>query len=52
MLKMFNPIALKMAKTPLSFGRSECSRVKLHVFGSLYCLCGSVNAQSLISFFL
>ena len=23
----FNPIALKMAKTPLSFGHSECSRV-------------------------
>ena len=23
-----NPIALKMAKTPYSFGHSECSRVK------------------------
>ena len=26
----FNPIALRMAKTPLSFGHSECSRVKYH----------------------
>ena len=24
----FNSIALRMAKTPLSFGHSECSRVK------------------------
>ena len=24
----FNPIALKMAKTPYSFGCSECNRVK------------------------
>ena len=25
---VFNPIALRMAKTPLSFGHSECNRVK------------------------
>ena len=25
---IFNPIALKMAKTPLSFGHSECNRIK------------------------
>ena len=24
----FNPFALRMAKTPLSFGHSECNRVK------------------------
>ena len=24
-----NPIALRMAKTPLSFGHSECNRVKV-----------------------
>ena len=24
---MFNPIALRMAKTPESFGRSKCNRV-------------------------
>ena len=24
----YNPIALRMAKTPLSFGHSECNRVK------------------------
>ena len=27
-LRMLNPIALKMAKTPESFGHSECKRVK------------------------
>ena len=25
----FNPVALRMAKTQWSFGRSECNRVKL-----------------------
>ena len=27
-LHILNPIALRMAKTPLSFGHSECNRVK------------------------
>ena len=27
-IKYFNRIALKTAKTPMSFGHSECSRVK------------------------
>ena len=27
-LSYFNPIALRMAKTPLSFGCSECKRLK------------------------
>ena len=27
-LSSFNPIALRMAKTLWSFGRSECSRIK------------------------
>ena len=26
--KILNPIAFRMAKTPLSFGHSECNRVK------------------------
>ena len=25
----FNPVALRMAKTPFSFGRSECNRVNI-----------------------
>ena len=33
---LFNPIALRMAKTPWSFGRSECNRVKseVDIFGA------------------
>ena len=27
-VSFINPLALRMAKTPLSFGRSECKRVK------------------------
>ena len=29
-----DPIALRMVKTPLSFGRSECNRVKKKEFAS------------------
>ena len=32
---MFSPTALRMAKTPYSFGRSECNRVKGNSY--LYC---------------
>ena len=27
--RIFNPVALRTAKTPQSFGRSECNRVKI-----------------------
>ena len=27
----FNPIALRMAKTPYSFGHSECNRIKISI---------------------
>ena len=33
MLKMtqFNPITHRMAKTPMSFGHSECSRINVQI---------------------
>ena len=31
-LAILNPIALRMAKTLLSFGHSECYRVKIYTF--------------------
>ena len=42
---VFNPIALRMAKTPQSFGHSECNRVK--VYGTT-----SRGGNSSISFYL
>ena len=38
-----NPIALRMAKTPKSFGRSECNRVK----GNYRCINGVKKMKGL-----
>ena len=35
-IKSFNPIAVKTAKSPKRFGRSECNRVKMPM-GLLLC---------------
>ena len=39
-----NPIALKMAETPQSFGHCECIRVKPHVFNTElhYLFCNTI----------
>ena len=34
---LFNPVALRKAKTPSSFGHSECNRVKPQSFGHSEC---------------
>ena len=34
--ELINPIALRMAKTPQSFGNSACNRVKLRIYFRLF----------------
>ena len=43
--RKFNPFALRMAKTPWSFGRSECKRVKQSVYSTHSAACTAAQIK-------
>ena len=49
LFRYFNPIALRTVKTPQSFGRSECNRVKMHKDTSI---CSPIIKGNIICQFL